>query len=95
MLRHGLDLSKLISKSPARAWNALYSMLTENMDKKQREKLDSDLFRRPQGEDRQTGDAFDLNLQSAAAAYLKTLDAQRSGLDSSETSEGVTGGKDR
>lgn len=70
-------------------------MLTENMDKKQREKLNSDLFRRPAGVDRKGGDAFDLNLQAAAAAYLKKLDAQVSALDSNEESGEVTGGETR
>lgn len=59
--------------SPARAWNVIYSYLIEGMDKKDREKLDSDLFRKPAGSTRKVSDKFDTELQKAAAEYLKSL----------------------
>lgn len=62
-----------MQRDPARAWNVIYSFLTENMDKKDRDKLDSDLFRRPTGSTRKVSDKFDTELQKAANEYLKSL----------------------
>lgn len=78
----GVDFQKVFSESPARAWNILYAMLIENTDKKGREKLDSDIFRKPAGVDRSGGDAFDQSLMAGAAAYAKTLPPIPSAIDS-------------
>lgn len=83
LLRQGVDLEKLTRKSPARAWNAIYSLAVENMDKKERAKFDNDLFKRPMGvSSRRRSDSFDSALEAAAAEYLRTLERQGMAIDS-------------
>lgn len=82
-------------EDPPRAWNVIYSILIENMDKKERAKFNSDLFRRPMGAKHRGGDAQDIALQTAAAAYLKQLEQQQRALDSTKESEEVASGESR
>lgn len=69
-----------MSRDIGRAWNILYSLATENLDKKQREKWDSEVFRKPFGVQRSGGDAVDQALEAGAQAYLKELEQRQAAI---------------
>lgn len=62
----------------------VYSLLIEHMDKKARDDLYSDLFRKPPGSTRAGGDGFDLALRQQAELYLKSLPPNFGQIDSKE-----------
>jgi len=77
-----VDIDKLRNRDVARAWNVIYALVTDGMEKKKKDKFDSDLFRKPPGVERTGGDAVDKALQQAAQAYLKSLDVPSPAIES-------------
>lgn len=72
-----------------RAWNVVYSLAVEGLEEKKRKEFDSDIFRRPPGETRTVGDAYDIALVKGAAAYAKSLERAHPAIDSEVKAEGV------